>query len=483
MGDIFEKLLVINEIISEEELEYYKKLQTTIPQPRHLGEILLEKGLVDEKTLAQLYKAEKQSREHFKIIGKQKKDKKVLEVIQKLGIVRQQELAACIRERSKAESLGKQVFLTDLLIQKGYLSYYLVRKFYRKGGSSIALPAGVKTSEELLVNIPKYLKERFLGKIALKNEVLSDSQLAKCWHIMKKQWPRKSLAHTILEQNFVDEKKLRVLIGVLKQSLPERYPYFHAHVRDTKLARLLVQRNFLTPFRINKCLLKQWEKMKKKEYVPIRTILVEDGYLTSYQFDVVLKRYGELVSTEMPSLFLMPPDEMADGDSGKLGGPGISLLLDEDDLEREDNIEEIEEISQLEEIDEIEEIENVEELVNFEETEAERQKRRPEELPKLSTGFWEYLQSTPATAREKEDETRKDIKIISPGDMEDMEIDDEIEAEAIEVCEETLADLDFDMHEILDEVAREAIDDPSEKPEEEQDKKTQKKERSFRETN
>ena len=45
MGDMFEKLLLINEIISEEELEFYKKIQSTSPRQRHLGEILLEKGI------------------------------------------------------------------------------------------------------------------------------------------------------------------------------------------------------------------------------------------------------------------------------------------------------------------------------------------------------------------------------------------------------------------------------------------------------
>ena len=233
---------------------------------------MLEKGLIDRNLLAQLKKAEQDSKQQNKIGKKQKKDKKVLEVVQKLGIVCQKEIAACIRARREAEAKSVQIFLADLFIKKGYLTPYLVRKFYRRGTERIPLPEGVKTHEELVVNIPQYLRDRFLGKIAVKNEVLSQEQLEHCWTTLKKNWPRKALAEIMLEKNMVNEKKLKTLLTALKNSLSDSYPYYNAQVRDTQLARLLIKRNFLSPWRLNKCLLKQLEMLQSRGYISLRQI-------------------------------------------------------------------------------------------------------------------------------------------------------------------------------------------------------------------
>ena len=309
MGEIFEKLLLSNEILSEQELEHYKKIQAAIHPPEHLGKILLDRGLIDAELFEKLQKAEQDAKKQYKLQRKQKKDKKILEVVQKLGIVGQKEIAACIRERREAESKGKQIFLADLFVQKKYLTPYLIRKFYKKGAERIPLAEGVKQHEDLVVNIPQYLRDRFLSRIAFKNRVLSKEQLENCWNSLKKCWPRKALSEIMLEKGLISDKKLKILLNVLQNSLSEAYPHYSAQIRDTQLARLLVKRNFLSPWRLNKSLLKQLEILKNSNYISLRQILVNEGHLCDYQFDVVLRQYGDLVAIATPD-FLVPIEDI-----------------------------------------------------------------------------------------------------------------------------------------------------------------------------
>lgn len=124
----------------------------------------------------------------------------------------------------------------------------------------------------------------------------------------------------------------------MKNALPDKYPQFDAQVRDTQLAKLLVNINFLSPWRLNKCLLEQLKMVEKGKYKPLRQILIDKKYLTDYQFDSVLKQYGDLVTIESPD-FLVPSQyirilrkediEKAIHDAES----DVHLIVEEEDLE------------------------------------------------------------------------------------------------------------------------------------------------------
>ena len=76
MGKIFEKLLVVNKIVSPDELERYKEMQGQTPC-RSLADMLLDQKVIDNAQLSWLHGAEKQSQEYARILRKQKKDQNV----------------------------------------------------------------------------------------------------------------------------------------------------------------------------------------------------------------------------------------------------------------------------------------------------------------------------------------------------------------------------------------------------------------------
>ena len=356
MSKIFEKLLLVNKILLEKELEHYKQLQANDPNHQNLGEILLQQGVIDQARLEWLYKAEAQSQDYARVLRRQKRDKKIVEMVQRLGLICEEELATCIAEQKELKHRKQRLFLSDLFVQKGYLTPYQISKLYRKSKFDNAAQPGDSNREAMVINIPNYLRDKFLAKIAIKNEVVNQHQVEECWQAIKQTWPHHALAKIMVEKKLVSERKMRMLLEVLKTALPEKYPFFHLYMRDSRLARLLVKKEFLSPWRINKCLLAQLDKIKENEYLPLRQLLIAQGYLTPYHFDVVLQRYGELVSAEIPEIFLVPTDETRTEEKGDDVeyeiGAGISMIV-EQDLDLNLNQEEVPAIASFDVEDEI----------------------------------------------------------------------------------------------------------------------------------
>lgn len=305
MGKIFEKLLLSNEILSQEELEHYKKIVQQLPEKKHLGQLLLEKRLLQPAMLEKLLQAEQETKKQLRTAKQQKYDKRILAAVQQLGIVARKELNDCLQEQQEAEARGEIVFLSDILIANGYLTQYLVKKFAHQ---ELVIAPKI-ANEELILNIPQYLRDRFLGKIILKNHILNREQFCTCWEDFKKSWPRKGLIESITSRNLLSESKMKVLLEVLKKNITKKYPYLDAQVRDIEMAKLLAKKNFLSPGRLNRCLLQQLPIIKQKQYIALRKILVDQGFLTNYTFDIVLKAYGSLVLCDPPGL-LVPSNEV-----------------------------------------------------------------------------------------------------------------------------------------------------------------------------
>lgn len=306
MGQIFDKLLLSNEILSQEELQHYKKMLEQLGEKKHLGQLLLEKKLIQPHTLEKLLQAEQTAKTQMRIAKKQKYDQKILAVVQQLGIINRKELNACIQAQQEAVGQGETIFLSDLLIAKGYLTAYLVKKFSHQELQTLSAKP---VNEEVILDIPQYLRDRFLGKIILKNHILNREQFYICWDVFKKSWPHKSLVASIMSKNFLAESKLKILLEAVKKNITKKYPYLDAQIRDVEMAKLLVKKNLLSPGRLNRCLLQQLPIIKQKKYLSLRKILVDQGYLPNYLFDTILKQYGSLVSCDPPG-FLVPANEV-----------------------------------------------------------------------------------------------------------------------------------------------------------------------------
>ncbi len=478
MGKIFEKLLVSNKILSTEELEQWKAQLAQQEGKKELGEFLVQKKILDSKQIQELYKAEEESKKHLKILKKQQRDKQVLEVVQQLGIVGQKEIASAIREKREAEAQGENVFLSELFIKKGYLTPYLVQKFYKRGIQRVPLEEGVKSHEDLIINIPQYLRDRFFAKIAIKNRLLSPGDLKNCWSILKKYWPRRSLSEIMLEKNILSEKKLRALLSVLKKSLPEKYPYLDAQIRDTQMARILVKRNFLSPWRLNKCLLGQLEKIKHQEYIPLRQILVEKGYLSDYQFDVVLKEYGVIVSKNLQE-FLVPQEEIRVIKKEDIeravheAHSDVHLILEEDDSidfsfeegKKKKNTDSIE----WDELESIDELDDIESKISSPLSEIKKEKnnvKSQKEHSHFSLTESEKIRQIELEAEEISDDLfdidveKDEVDIeLTEDNVKDFIVEDITGYELEEKREEEEEDEEINMNEILEEVTMDASEE------------------------
>jgi len=455
MGEIFDQLLLGNELLTKEELEHYKKILAANPEKKHLGELLLERGLIESHVLEQLMKAEQERKKQAKLIRKQKRDKKLLEIIQRLGIVTVKDIAACLREQNEVQSRGQTVFLADLLLAKGYLTKYLIQKFCQK--EPVAEKDTLEPNqEELILDIPNYLRDRFLGKIAIKNQICTKEELSGCWSMIKKYWPNKGLAEIMASKNLITEAKLKVLLAVLKKTLPLKYPYFDAQIRDIQMAKMLVKKNFLSPWRLNKCLLQQLTIIKKKQYVSLRQILVDQSYLSNYIFDTVLKQYGALVSCDPPG-FLVPAEEVHVLQKEELAKAiqeahsDVHLIIEEEDMSKINLSEEfLRSAEVMSEIVEVTDSKSKEASVEVELVQTESAPK-PEENAGDENDSGEIMLSEFEPSKEKmltpdritlipeEEVENQDFLDI---DVEDEELDIDLCTDAKEVIAEDLSDVE-----------------------------------------
>lgn len=343
MSKTFEKLLITKEILSKEKLEYYRCLQAQEGK-KHLGEILFFEGILKKQQLDELLKIEFEHEVRRKQKHKKRKDKMLLQEVKSIGFITKKDINACKLKKENE-------FCCEIFVKKGYITPYMIRKLLRKKASKYEFP------ENLVIDITQYQKDRFLGQIAVKNEFVSEQQLLECWKEVKQGWPKKKLIDIFLEKKFFGEKNAQKITKVLEKTISKRYLFYKYQRKDVALGRKIVADRYLSPWRINKCLLKQVNIIRKqKKYTSLEQITIDDGYLTEYFFREIL--YGEndgnseVTAIDKEDIPQIIKDAVSD----------VHLILDNDDVDdlhlQEKNMEDIEEI---EEIDE----EGLESIANF----------------------------------------------------------------------------------------------------------------------
>ncbi len=436
MGEIFEKLLLENEILTEEELLHYKKMLAQNPKKKTLGNLLIERGLATSDVIKKFIDTENESIKKEKLAKKSQLDQKLLQIVQELGLVEKRDIALCIKEQKDANLEGRLIFLSDLFLSKKYLTKYLIKKIvFSKHDNSIIL-------EDSVLNIPQYLRDRFLGKIILKNNILDGEQFSLCWEALKQAWPNKGLAEIILTKNLLSENKIKILLQVLKRNLSHKYPFFDAQIRDWEMAKLLAKRQFLSAGRLNKCLMQQLDAIKHKQYISLRKILVEQGYLSDYLFDAILKSYGALVSYEPPGV-LVPSEEISifpkeDIEKAiKEAKSDVHLIIEEDDIAtlnlREEFLKQAEVTSEIIEINDFD--------IDIEEEESKPSSIKPKKDEPGDAIFKNFETEekvlTPNQISLVQEEKNEDFLDI---DVEDEDLDIDLGADAKEFVAEDFSD-------------------------------------------
>ncbi|WP_372371269.1 hypothetical protein [Candidatus Uabimicrobium sp. HlEnr_7] len=352
MSKIFERLLIAKQVLSKDQLEYYRCVHVQDQEQRHLGEILFAEKILSKESLDELLLLEANYEQVKSKERKRKKDKRLLEEIQNLKIVCKEDIEFCNDLR---KSTKKSFF--ELFVEKGYITPYMVRKLLRKKLKKYESP------DDLVVDATQYQKDRYLGQIAVKNDFISEHQFKECWSELKKKWPNKKLVEIFLDRGFLNDKSSQRINKVVQKTISERYPFYKKQKDDIAIARKIARKKYLSPWRINKCLLKQLNIIRgQKKYVPIEQIMIDDGYLTPYFFRKILK------TKDTDEVNVLPIVREEISSIVKNASSEVHLILDDEDLKdlklptiKNIHEKEIEEIEEIEEIDE----EGMESIANF----------------------------------------------------------------------------------------------------------------------
>ena len=97
MSKIFERLLIAKQILSKDQLEYYKCIEAQEKGQRHLGEILFAEDMLTKKTLDELLELEKNYEQVKSKERRNKKDKRFLHEVKNLKLVCKEDIEFCAR--------------------------------------------------------------------------------------------------------------------------------------------------------------------------------------------------------------------------------------------------------------------------------------------------------------------------------------------------------------------------------------------------
>ncbi|BBM88172.1 hypothetical protein [Candidatus Uabimicrobium amorphum] len=352
MSKIFERLLIAKQILSKDQLEYYKCIEAQEEGRRHLGEILFAENILTKGTLDELMMLEANYEEVKSKERKRKKDKRFLHEVKNLKLVCKEDIEFCADLRKST----KKCFF-ELFVEKGYVTPYMVRKLLRKKSKKHSSP------EDLVVDATQYQKDRYLGQIAVKNDFISEYQLQECWAELKDSWPNKKLLGILLQKGFINDKSAQKMNKVAQKTISKKYPFYKRQKDDIVIARKIARKRYLSPWRINKCLLKQLNIIRRqKKYVSVQQIMIDDGYLTPYFFRKVLK----IKDSEEIKILPIVKEEISD--IIKNASSEVHLVLDDEDMKdlslpipSPDKETQEKEIEEIEEIDE----EGLESIANF----------------------------------------------------------------------------------------------------------------------
>ena len=239
------------------------------------------------------------------------------------GIVRQTDLDETM-EASGELGAGS---VTDILLERGFLNDYQMRKLLRRTthhalvchhchakvvvkkeryeGSTdctaceetISLDDGTASfGETLVIDNPRRMIDGLLAKFLVKREILDSEVADELLEKAAKTRPRQSFDRYLIENDILEFDEIRPIQRAAEGALRSRYPFFDRMREDVELGRFLVQIGLVSLNRLNKCLLRQTEEARGGKFIGLRNILVQAKQLTSRQLEDFLQRQFDRLS-------------------------------------------------------------------------------------------------------------------------------------------------------------------------------------------
>ncbi len=257
-----------------------------------------------------------------------------------VGLLRRADLEDCVETSKLRSSKDKPLSVTDVLLEKGFLTSYQFKKLLKRVENhslichhckakivvaksdydgkvrckackkDISLEEGTASvGDALVIDHPRRLADRLLAKLLVSEGLLDKLKVKKYMGKASESFPKRPLDSWLVDQGKIEPEDIRPMRKKRDKLLEKRYPFLARMQEDVELGRFLVTVGLVSLNRLNECLVAQAEKAKDGEYTTLRDLLHEAGELTEYQLEVFLPRHFDRISKRTEVLHRSPDDE------------------------------------------------------------------------------------------------------------------------------------------------------------------------------
>lgn len=256
------------------------------------------------------------------------------------GLLRRADLEDCVETSKLRTTRDKPLSVTDVLLEKGFLTSYQFKKLLKRVDKHSLICHGCKgkivvarseydgkvrcktckkdvsledgtasVGDALVIDHPRRLADRLLAKLLVSESLLDKGKVKKYLAKASESFPKRPLDGWLVDQGKIEPEDIRPLRKKRDRLLEKRYPFLARMQEDVELGRFLVTIGLVSLNRLNESLVAQAEKAKEGEYAPLRDLLRESGELTEYQLEVFLPRHFDRVSRRSEILRRNPEEE------------------------------------------------------------------------------------------------------------------------------------------------------------------------------
>jgi serine/threonine protein kinase len=138
------------------------------------------------------------------------------------------------------------------------------------------------------------LQDNLLGKIAVRNNFISQAQLDECLDSIRLSEKKRPLGVILLSKGYITDEILEALLKIQNENEEQRELFLNRRMEDTLFSKLTLRYQLLTPEDIERCQEEQEKLEKVGQYLRLGQVMVRKKLLTTRDFLNLLEKQKSL---------------------------------------------------------------------------------------------------------------------------------------------------------------------------------------------
>ncbi|MEK7487685.1 MAG: protein kinase [Planctomycetota bacterium] len=139
------------------------------------------------------------------------------------------------------------------------------------------------------------IQDKILGKLAVRNNLISQMQLDECFQLITKSKTNRPLGVVMLSKGYITDDILEDLTKIQHKNEEQRELYLNRRMEDIILKKLILREKILSKPQIKSCIFEQQKLEELGQYLRLGQVMVRKKYLTTKEFLKLLETQKNLL--------------------------------------------------------------------------------------------------------------------------------------------------------------------------------------------